>query len=372
MKQRCLGNNMVLFPLLGLLVVGAIANDEEIPVSLIQKQLIHETENEMENSSRELIVGYCHRSRGDWIWNDKDSGSDVDAAAYRPPKRSGYTPIGDLFQNKWGVSPFTGDLPIFKTDGDVVPPMDFDFIWSDKGSGGKYDISVWRPRARPGYICPADAVTNGQKPNARDYVCLPTKCLKQVTIKNKIWDDRGSGADKDFTAFQSPIHKGYFIGVAKHASSTSGYTLSEECGGVIPLSVEICTVQRARATKGKLTFDEESGEGSYSDRQYSETTKKHFATQMSASATYRTGLSTYKASMAAQASFDSMVSEATRETRNSFSKTKIKFECEGPCFIYQVRMTYHLSDGGSFEQLSSLQQLTVQWTKPCQTIKIEG
>lgn len=311
------------------------------------------------SSSGQVLVKYHSSSRGSWIWDDRGSGACQDGTCYKVPRMTGYKPLGDLFKGGTRISPFIGNLPMFS--GDVVHPMDFDWVWSDAGSGGTYDLNVWKPRAKYGYSCPADAVTQRGKPSTSDYVCLPTRCLVQHRETRKTWNDGCSGANRDFDAFTSPIHPGYFIGQGWRSGAANGlYKLAEHCGGVTVLNAKICPIERASTTQGTLVFDKESREGTSESKRTSTQTKIHFAAQVSARATSIVGTTKASVSAAAQSSYDSLVKSALHQTRTTFDRTHVQFTCSAPCFVYQVQISYTLSNGESFTQQSSLKTTAVK------------
>lgn len=90
----------------------------------------------------------------------------------------------------------------FDSRGEIIkPPMDYDEIWYDKGSGGRYNGSFWHPRAPPGYVALGDVSCNNwtKPPNefTAKYACIRQDLLTGGVLSSPaLWDDMGSGAIK--------------------------------------------------------------------------------------------------------------------------------------------------------------------------------
>ena len=72
-------------------------------------------------------------------------------------------------------------------------------VWSDKGSGGRHDVSVWRPVAPAGYVALGDvAVRGGSAPGIDEIYCVREDLVRPATYEdNPTWDDKGSGGKWD-------------------------------------------------------------------------------------------------------------------------------------------------------------------------------
>ncbi|XP_022094267.1 uncharacterized protein LOC110981208 [Acanthaster planci] len=86
----------------------------------------------------------------------------------------------------------------------VKPPVDYEPIWNDHGSGGREDGSFWRAIPPQNYVALGDIVVNGyDKPSpafTRKYACIREDLgllLPAVLGEPSLWDDRGSGARRD-------------------------------------------------------------------------------------------------------------------------------------------------------------------------------
>ncbi len=77
-----------------------------------------------------------------WIWNDNDSGADTDASIWRPIAPEGFVCLGDVTTINHGLAPST-DLIRCVHESYVLEAPHTAWKWNDKGSGGKYDVSLW-------------------------------------------------------------------------------------------------------------------------------------------------------------------------------------------------------------------------------------
>jgi hypothetical protein len=172
----------------------------------------------------------------DMIWNDSGSGAMVDFATFRPVGPAGYYPLGDVAQSgpwsgaRYGAPTFT---TLMVKDGTVplAQPVDYRLTWSSRGSDSNLPFSTWEPIPPAGYQCLGDVGSNSLdgKPSLDAVRCVPESCVVQTGLGRKIWDDSGSGAVRDFSAWSVPETNTY-IGVAAHARPRNTvYTLSQSC-----------------------------------------------------------------------------------------------------------------------------------------------
>ncbi len=134
-------------------------------------------------------------------WNDKGSGADDDVALYRPVAPPGWAVVGDYAQGNYDQP--TAVSYLVRGGGDMLrPPSGFRKVWDDSGSGADRDGSVWKPVAPSGYVCLGD-VTNGShdQPEVSDYRCLRRDLATPGKLGRMIWKDSGSGADDDVSVW---------------------------------------------------------------------------------------------------------------------------------------------------------------------------
>ena len=90
---------------------------------------------------------------------------------------------------------------------------EYSFIWSDSGSGADKDVSIWRPlEIESGYFPLGDVATSSHnKPNipALSVSAVVSDALAAPTGFTEIWNDRGSGANRDVRVMKMNPPSGY-------------------------------------------------------------------------------------------------------------------------------------------------------------------
>lgn len=142
-------------------------------------------------------------------WTDKGSGADKDVGFYHPKPPQGFYPLGSI-----GVANHNNPKGKFaalcvkeahndSTKPALAAPVDWRFIWSDQGSGANEDGSCWRPLAPQGYVALGDVFVKGyNKPQGVQVMCVAQELVYAGVISQAIWTDAGSGAQRDFSAWQ--------------------------------------------------------------------------------------------------------------------------------------------------------------------------
>src|SRR5690606_35335031 len=110
-------------------------------------------------------------------WNDRKSGADNDVAFWHPVAPEGFSVLGDI-----GVpthSDINGTVATLcvkaadNTNSPLSPPVRYELIWKDKGSGAADDGSAWRPVPPDGYVDCGDVLVKGHvAPNVEDVMCV--------------------------------------------------------------------------------------------------------------------------------------------------------------------------------------------------------
>ncbi len=143
-------------------------------------------------------------------WNDRGSGANMDGAFYRPIPEAGFFVIGDYGQDNYS-EPRGTVITVTEIDPDpanplLKPPVGFAQIWNDKGSGADRDGSFWQPLPPNGYVALGCVSQTGYKtPSVADYRCLRLDQVKLVETSSLIWNDRGSGADEDVSVYRISV-----------------------------------------------------------------------------------------------------------------------------------------------------------------------
>ena len=156
-------------------------------------------------------------------WNDRNSGASHDVTFWHPIPPSGFYALGsiglpnynDLNDPKYKytvaslcVKPSSLQLPNSKPA--LARPVDYTFIWDDKGSGASHDGSCWRPIPPSGYVALGDVFNVGyNKPSLNDVMCVARELVYEGAVGDFIYNDKSSGANRDFSAWQIQVTQAY-------------------------------------------------------------------------------------------------------------------------------------------------------------------
>ncbi len=153
-----------------------------------------------------------------WVYSDYGTGSDEDLSVYRADlsRYPGYYSLGDVAVSTHDDAPRVSF--VVSGEGDLLArPTDYNWVWSDWGSGGDLDASFWDPVPAPGYTCLGSVVTQGYNKPSTDLI----RCIKSAYVVPGnpvyVWDDNGSGADFDVNLSQAePLdHRGLSLSTFK-------------------------------------------------------------------------------------------------------------------------------------------------------------
>jgi len=149
-------------------------------------------------------------SPDDLIWNDRGSGAYADGSFWTYAENLGnYKLLGDTLCGQ----PNSHNSPCEKMmlvedngDGILAQPSGVTRIWTDAGSGADRDVAVFRLNPPKGYVCLGDIALgdydNGDYPNLDRYRCVRHDFVDEAYVSTySIWEDRGSGADRDFAGY---------------------------------------------------------------------------------------------------------------------------------------------------------------------------
>ena len=118
-------------------------------------------------------------------------------------------------------------------------PDDYEQVWKDSGSGSRTDGSIWRPIPPAGYVALGLVCSNNhEKPSLNAVRCVRADLVIASGVGDVIWDDRGSGAEQNFSAWSTDppaaaageiyFAPGTFVGAAsfsKPATHVAAYSL---------------------------------------------------------------------------------------------------------------------------------------------------
>lgn len=141
------------------------------------------------------------------IWNDKGSGARRDCSIWRSESKEGYFPVGDIVVATWS-KPKIGFL-IKPTSSQyysaVSAPVSYSRIWNDKGSGADRDVQLWKVNCPGGYVSLGGVATDGSYPKLGDVYCINNRYVVYGSIHNwvHVWRDHGSGAHADVSIYEA-------------------------------------------------------------------------------------------------------------------------------------------------------------------------
>jgi len=148
------------------------------------------------------------------IWSDKGSGGSRDGRFWRPvaPPGSGFCSVGDVGASDYNNINNKKAVALFKNKDDrnpaLAPPTGFAQVWNDKGSGADKDGTFWRPIPPEGFVAMGlVCVGNTRDPPGPEVVmCVRIDLVVGALPGALIWDDRDTGSDDDggFWAMEPP------------------------------------------------------------------------------------------------------------------------------------------------------------------------
>lgn len=113
----------------------------------------------------------------------------------------------------------------------LSPPTDFEQVWRSAGSTTDADCTIWRPVPPDGYIALGLVCSDRDKPSLNTVRCVRADLVIGAFVGDFIWNDKGSGAKQDFSAWSVQpsaaaageiyFAPGTFIGVNGHTRPTT-------------------------------------------------------------------------------------------------------------------------------------------------------
>ena len=133
----------------------------------------------------------------------------------------GYYALGHYAQWNYDqpVGPLFAVRELVPGSGALAPPVDYNMIWMDTDFGADWNGSFWKPIPPPGYVCLGIlAQYDYLMPGLDEMRCVREDLATMARAGGRIWNDHGSGALLDFTAFSiipaqdNGIYLGTFTG----------------------------------------------------------------------------------------------------------------------------------------------------------------
>ena len=140
------------------------------------------------------------------IWNDAGSGAHADVSIWRAESRDGYYPVGDIVVATHAKPRIGFLLKPTNAHGDAIRvPVSYHPIWNDGGSGADRDVTLWKVTCPGGYVSLGNVATSGGYPAVGDVYCVKSSYTTYGSATNwgYIWRDHGSGAHRDVSIFEA-------------------------------------------------------------------------------------------------------------------------------------------------------------------------
>jgi hypothetical protein len=146
-----------------------------------------------------------------WVYDDSGTGAATDVSIWRPVVPDGWAMLGDVAHASHDA-PTSSTLSVFDDPALVQPPTGYESVWTDSGSGGTHDLTLYHPIPPAGFVCLGSvAVAAYDSPPSTDLVrCVHAAALDPGTA-TYTWDDSGSGAYADVSLWTCSGMPGSFI-----------------------------------------------------------------------------------------------------------------------------------------------------------------
>lgn len=171
------------------------------------------------------------------LWNDLGSGAHKAVSLWRPSTTAdaltGFFPMGDIATDSYrNINQRKVVAVVSDANGAggtaLRSPNDYELVWKDTNSGARNDFSLWRPLAPEGYVAMGLVCGVGyEKPSRNALRCVRDDLVVSAQPGALIWNDYGSGASMDFSAWSITVPDalpgeiylapGTFVGNARYA-----------------------------------------------------------------------------------------------------------------------------------------------------------
>lgn len=157
------------------------------------------------------------------IYEDRGTGGIYDLSIWRPMLPEGFYALGYHAQNSY-FTPRTL-MPVVKPleKEALAHPVDYRYVWDDKGSGGVQDMSIWEPIPPKGYRALGSVISlSYQKPALEVVMCVREDLVREGQVGDFIYNDRKTGSNKDlslwktWSATPNCLSSGSFCGHPSH------------------------------------------------------------------------------------------------------------------------------------------------------------
>ena len=180
------------------------------------------------------------------VWDDSGSGSRDSVSIWKAEAPEGYMPVGHVVvKSRYKPSKSYVIKATPQADSDaLVLPVSYDKIWDDSGSGANKDVTIWRVLCPGGYVALSNVATNGNRPSRDSIYCIKTKYTSSSSLSSSnwhwagIWADHKSGADADVTIYEAIASNAIVTSVRGMGTIASHGTDLNQCG--VRRDAELC------------------------------------------------------------------------------------------------------------------------------------
>ena len=169
------------------------------------------------------------------LYTDSGTGANQDLSIFEAYLPSGYLMIGHYAQrnhDRQVNSPIPMVRPL-QSDA-IVTPDSFYQLYTDRGTGGRQDLSLWQPITRNNrYVCLGTVASldySAPYGLRNRYACLRKDLVEQGIFGYEIWNDRGSGGREDVSLWsvESYSHRssGYFVANNRYSKPQRYYAMA--------------------------------------------------------------------------------------------------------------------------------------------------
>jgi hypothetical protein len=180
----------------------------------------------------ELFI--THVENFTWHWDDEGSGGKLAVSFWHPNAPTipeGYKALGTVALPAWGsdnlptnsshkVKEHTvavcvrenPDVPSPDGKPALADPVDYAWVWSDKGTGSKYAEALWRPVAPEGYVAMGLVASKDSydKPPLDAVTCVREDLTYRAEASEKpVYKDTGTGGKHDLSVWRNSVPSKY-------------------------------------------------------------------------------------------------------------------------------------------------------------------
>jgi hypothetical protein len=128
------------------------------------------------------------------VWSDSGSGAAHDVTVLDPTANvSGAYKFGSAAIGRHSPAILDSAVPmVVDILGSVVKPVGFTWVWDDRKSGADKDFTVWRPIAPKGFTCLGDTGIRNhsfQFPSTENVRCVHSTYVQKASSQNWIWNE---------------------------------------------------------------------------------------------------------------------------------------------------------------------------------------